>query len=80
MARKERRGGAEARLEGLLDAGDWRDARVEAERLAGSGDAAGKEAAARALARLRPDPSARVTFVVSLFVLAAVAVAGLWPR
>ena len=68
------------RLAGLLDAGDWRDARPEAERLSASEDEGAREAAARALLRLRPDPSAILGFAGGLVFLAAVAVAGLWLR
>ncbi len=80
MARKERKGAAEARLEGLLGAGDWRAARVEAARLAASDVEEDREAAARALSRLRPGPSAVLAFVVGLAFLAIVAAVGLWMR
>ncbi len=63
-----------------MAAGDWRAARVEAERLAASGDDAGRAEAAIALDRLRPGPSAIFAFVAGLAFLAAVAAAGLWMR
>jgi hypothetical protein len=80
VARKDRKGAAEERLEGLLGAGDWRAARVEAERLAASEDPGAREAAARAEVRLAPGPSARLAFVGGLVFLAVVAAAGLWLR
>lgn len=80
MARKDRKGAAEERLEGLLGAGDWRAAKVEAERLAASEDPGAREAAGRALVRLQPNPSARLAFVGGLVFLAIVAAAGLWLR
>ena len=80
MARKERKGTADARLEGLFAAGDWRDARVEAVRLATSGDEGEREVAQRALARLRPGPSALLAFAGGLLFLAIVAAAGLRMR
>ena len=80
MARKERKSAEADRLEGLLAAGDWRAARVEAGRLASSGDASSQEAAARARDRLRPGPTAILGFVGGLAFLAVVATAGLWLR
>ncbi len=68
------------RLEGLMDAGDWRAARVEAGRLAASTDSAEREAAAGTARRLRPGPTAILAFAAGLAFLLAVAVAGLWPR
>ena len=58
MARKERKGAAEERLEGLLAAGDWRSAKGEARKLAGSSVDGERSAAERALVRLRPGPTA----------------------
>jgi hypothetical protein len=80
VARKERRGAADERLEGLLAAGDWRRARVEAVALAASGSDAERDVAGRVLARLRPGPTAVWSFVAGLAFLAAVAIAGLWHR
>jgi hypothetical protein len=80
VARKEHRTAAEARLEGLLAAGDWGGARALAGALAASQSEAEREAAARALPRLRPGPSALGAFLVGLAFLAAVAAAGLWHR
>ena len=80
MARKERRSAADERLEGLLAAGDWRQARIEALALASSGSEAEREAAGRALARLRPGPTAVWAFAAGLTFLVLVAVAGLWHR
>ena len=80
MARKERKNAAEERLEGLLAAGDWRAARVEAARLAGSNVEAEREAGARAWSRLRAGPSAVLAFGAGLVLLAVVAAAGLWMR
>jgi hypothetical protein len=80
VARKERRSAADERLEGLLTAGDWRKARVEAVALASSGSDAEREVAARVLGRLRPGPTAVWSFVAGLAFLAAVAIAGLWHR
>ncbi len=80
MARKERKGAAEERLEGLLSAGDWRAARVEAARLYTSDVEGERQAAMRALERLRPGPSAVLAFASGLLFLAIVAAAGLWMR
>jgi hypothetical protein len=80
VARKERRTAADERIDGLLAAGDWRQARVEAGAMASSGTEAEREAATRALARLRPGPTAVWAFVAGLAFLAAVAAAGLWHR
>ena len=80
MARKERRGAAEERLEGLLAAGDWRHARIEARALASSGSEPERQAAERALVRLRPGPTSVLALVAGLVFLAVVAVAGLWHR
>ncbi len=80
MARKDRKGAAEERLEGLLVAGDWRTARVEASRLAGEPDGPEHDAGLRALERLRPNPSARLALVAGLVFLAVVAAAGLRMR
>jgi hypothetical protein len=80
VARKERKGAAEERLEGLLAAGDWRSAKVEAGRLATSGVDGERAAAERALSRLRPGPTAILAFAAGLGFLAAVAAAGLRMR
>lgn len=80
MARKERKGAAEERLEGLFAAGDWRAARVEAARLAASSVEGEREAAKRALERVRPGPSAVLALAGGLAFLAIVAAAGLWMR
>ena len=85
MARKERKGTAAERLEGLLAAGDWRAARTEVARLAGSevgGPGADGEHGAVELARsrLRPGPTALLAFVAGLVFLAVVAAAGLRMR
>ena len=80
MARKERKSAAVERLDGLVDAGDWRTARAEVERLAASGDEAERAAAATAKARLRPGPTAVLAFVAGLAFLAVVAAIGLWHR
>lgn len=81
MARKDKeRRGAGERLRGLLAAGDWRAARVEAERLATSGDDVERTVAATALDRLRPGPTAILAFVAGLLFLAVVAAAGLRGR
>jgi hypothetical protein len=80
VARKERKGAAEERLEGLLSAGNWRAARVEATRLAASSVEGEREAAKRALHRLRPGPTAVLAFAGGLAFLAIVAAAGLWMR
>jgi hypothetical protein len=80
VARKERRGAAEERLEGLLAAGDWRQARTEALGLAASGSEAERQTAERALVRLRPGPTSVLSLVLGLVFLAIVAAAGLWHR
>jgi len=80
VARKERKGSAEERLAGLLDAGDWRSAKTEAVGLASSGDEEVRAGAEAALVRLRPSPSAILAFWVGLGFLALVAAAGLWLR
>ena len=80
MARKERRGAAEERIEGLLAAGDWRHARIEARALASSGSEPERQAAERALVRLRPGPTSVLALVAGLVFLAVVAAAGLWRR
>ena len=80
MARKERRGAAEERLEGLLAAGDWRHARIEARALASSGSEPERQAAERALVRLRPGPTSVLALVAGLVFLSVVAAAGLWHR
>jgi DNA-binding LacI/PurR family transcriptional regulator len=80
VARKERRTAADERLEGLLAAGAWKQARVEARTMAASGPEADRQAAERALVRLRPGPTAVMAFLVGLAFLAVVAVAGLWLR
>jgi hypothetical protein len=80
VARKERKSAADERLEGLLAAGDWRLARTEARALASSGTGPEREAAERALIRLRPGPTAVLAFVAGLLFLAAVAAAGLRIR
>lgn len=80
MARKERKGAAEERLEGLFAAGDWRLARAEAVQLAGSKAEEEREAAERALSRLRPGPTAVLALAGGLVFLAIVAAAGLRLR
>jgi hypothetical protein len=80
VARKERRGAADERLEGLLAAGDWRQARTEARALASSGSEPDRQAAERAIVRLRPGPTAVLALVLGLGFLAIVAAAGLWHR
>jgi hypothetical protein len=80
VARKERRGAADERLEGLLAAGDWRQARTEARALASSGSEPERQAAERALVRLRPGPTSVLALVLGFVFLAVVAAAGLWHR
>jgi cytochrome c-type biogenesis protein CcmH/NrfG len=80
VARKERRGAADERLEGLLAAGDWRQARIEARAVTSSSSEPERQAAERAIARLRPGPTAVLALVLGLVFLAAVAAAGLWHR
>ncbi len=80
MARKEQRTKAEVRVEGLLDAGDWRQARVEAAGLAASGTGGERAFAGRILSRLRPGPSAMLAFAAGLAFLALVAAVGLRHR
>jgi hypothetical protein len=85
VARKERKGAAVERLEGLLAAGDWRAARAEAARLAGSavdgpGAEGEREAVDLARSRLRPGPTALLAFAGGLVFLAVVAAAGLRMR
>lgn len=80
VARKERRGAADERLEGLLAAGDWRQARTEARALASSGSEPERQAAERAIVRLRPGPTAVLALVLGLVFLAIVAAAGIWHR
>jgi len=80
VARKERKNAAEERLEGLLAAGDWRAAKVEARKLEGSSVEAERGAAERALVRLRPGPTAILAFGAGLVFLAAIALAGLRMR
>lgn len=80
VARKERKGAAEERLEGLLAAGDWRQARTEARALASSGSEPERRSAERVLVRLRPGPTSVLALALGLAFLAAVAAAGLWHR
>jgi DNA-binding LacI/PurR family transcriptional regulator len=80
VARKERKGAADERLEGLLAAGDWRSAKGEARKLAGSSEEGERSAAERALARLRPGPTAILAFAAGLAFLAAIAASGLRMR
>jgi hypothetical protein len=80
VARKERKGGAAARLEAEMAAGDWRAARGAAEALAASGGDEERSVAAGVLERLRPGPTARLAFVAGLVLFAIVAAAGLTHR
>ncbi len=85
MARKERKDAAVERLEGLVAAGDWRAARVEVARLAGSGagspSADGEPGPVELVrARLRPSPAALLAVAGGLAFLAVVAAAGLRMR
>jgi hypothetical protein len=80
VARKERKAGAVTRLEGEMAAGDWRAARVDARALAGSASEEERGAAARALERLRPGPTAVAAFLAGLALLAVVAALGLSHR
>jgi hypothetical protein len=80
VTRKERRSAADERLEGLLAAGDWRQARTEARALASSGSEPERQAGERAIVRLRPGPTAVLALVLGLVFLAIVAAAGLWHR
>jgi DNA-binding LacI/PurR family transcriptional regulator len=80
VARKERKGAAEERLEGFLAAGDWRSAKGEARKLAGSSEDGERAAGERALVRLRPGPTAILAFAAGLAFLAAIAAAGLRMR
>jgi len=85
VARKERKDAALERLEGLVDAGDWRAARAEVARLAGSGAGSpaveGESGAIeRVRSRLRPSPAALLAFAGGLVFLAVVAAAGLRMR
>ena len=81
MARKERKGAAEERLEGLARApatGGMRASRHVP--WPASGSEPERQAAERALVRLRPGPSSVMAFVAGLVFLAVVAAAGLWHR
>jgi hypothetical protein len=85
VARKERKDAAVERLEGLVAAGDWRAARAELARLAGSeagGPVVEGESGAidRVRSRLRPSPAALLAFAGGLAFLAVVAAAGLRMR
>ncbi len=80
MARKEQRTKAEVRVEGLLDAGDWRQAREEASRLAAAGTEGERAFAGPILSRLGAGPSAKLAFAVGLAFLALVAAVGLHHR
>jgi len=79
VPKKERKGSPEARLRALFEAGDWRAARAEAERLRASGGA-GAEVAADAEQRMSPDGSAVWAAAVGAGFLAAVAAVGLFLR
>jgi len=78
--RREQRTGAEARALGLYEAGDWRAARAEALRLAGSAAEGERALAEDLLRRLRPEPGAVAALAAGLVLLAAVAAAGLLGR
>ena len=85
MARKVRKGAVAERLEGLLAAGDWRAARTEVARLAGSGvggpGSDGEPGTVElARSRLRPGPTAVLAFAAGLAFLAIVAAVGLRMR
>lgn len=79
MARKERRSPAASRVQGLLEAGDWRAARREAQRriAAGGGE---RDALEAELRRLRPQPAGAAAAALGLVLLAAVAALGLLLR
>ena len=80
MARKERKGGAAARLDAEMAAGDWRAARADAEALAVSGGDEERSRAAEVLERLRPGPTTRLAFLAGLVLFAIVAALGLTHR
>jgi hypothetical protein len=82
MARKERRPERAARLEALLERGDWRAARAAARALLGdpAADEAERAAAEAARARLRPEPGALAVGAVGLAALTAAVVLGLLAR
>lgn len=82
MARKERVPGRVARLEALLERGDWRAARAEAGAILAdpaAGDAE-RAAAGAAMARLRPEPNAMAVGAAGLAVLVLAVVLGLLVR
>ena len=82
MARKERTPERAARLQALLERGDWRGARGEAHALLADPSIAGADrAAAEAAARrLRPEPGALAVGAIGLVVLAVAVVFGLLAR
>jgi hypothetical protein len=78
--RREQRSGAEVRLLGLYEAGDWRRARAEARSLAGAGSEVDRALAEDVLRRLRPEPGAVAAAAVGLLLLGVVAAVGLLAR
>jgi hypothetical protein len=80
VARKERKGGAVARLEAEMAAGDWRAARGDAEALSGTVGEEDGAVVARLRERLRPGPTARLAFLAGLALFVVVAVLGLSHR
>ncbi|HVP66869.1 MAG TPA: hypothetical protein VMT17_06370 [Anaeromyxobacteraceae bacterium] len=79
MAKRDRKAGADLRLQGLFEAGDWRQARAEARRLRASSPEA-EPAVREVVERMRPDPSAVWAGAVGVLLLAAVASLGLLHR
>ncbi|HET6923523.1 MAG TPA: hypothetical protein VFI16_10295 [Anaeromyxobacteraceae bacterium] len=82
MSRKERRPQRSARLEALLERGDWRAAGAEARALLADpgADEVEREAAEAARARLRPEPGALAVGAAGLVALAVAVVLGLLAR
>jgi hypothetical protein len=82
MARKERRPERAARLEALIERGDWRGAGAEARALLAdpAADEAEREVAEAARVRLRPEPGALAVGAAGLAALAVAVVLGLLAR
>ena len=82
MSRKERRPERAARLEALLERGDWRGAGAAARALLAdpAADEAERVAGEAALARLRPEPGALAVGAAGLAALTAAVVLGLLAR
>lgn len=78
--RKEQRGADVVRLQALYDAGDWRDARRAARRLAESASEPDRILAAALLRRLRPEPAALLAASAGFVLLGVVAALGLFFR